>query len=158
MQIIPSNPKFSLGFLLGASQPKSQPAANAKLWLLVPVLLVAFTSNAWAQQEHKLSGKWAISYPDFDWSAEYEFRTEGSSVVGYCVTLIDQDGTRHADNSKLLTELHYDGTRGTAQYKLEYEEGESITLPCTIASKGSGTLQVSYSYEGYSSTETWRKL
>ena len=128
-----------------------------KLGILLGIISLS-TQQALAQKESALTGTWAVQYEDYDGSAVYEFRTEGSAVVGYCIKLTEEDGQAHAVNEKLVTGLKFNGQSGKADYKYEYDEGQSVTVPCTLSRKSATVLELTYSYMGYSGTETWRKL
>jgi hypothetical protein len=126
--------------------------------LIISFMMMALTSAS-AQSTNSLLGKWEATY-DIEGEkmiVSYEFKKVKGKLVCYTTFIKDDKGNGEAYKSLAMTNISLKGGKGKSKYLLEYE-GKTYKIKASLKLTNSKTLKVSYSYEGYSDTEIWKKV
>ena len=128
--------------------------------ILMIMLLTVIMSNANAQSNDSLIGKWATSYEEDGEIAHvtYEFKKSNGAFVCYMQYIQDDAGNGEAQSALVMRDIQLKKGKGKATYLLNYE-GETYELMATLTLTNlNTTLEINYSYSGYSDTEEWKKV
>jgi hypothetical protein len=130
-----------------------------KSLIIATILTTATLTKITAQNTNDLIGKWETSYNDKgkNYTVVYEFKKEDKTVKAYTVLIKDEKGEQLEDNSLVLSKIEFKNKKGTCIYSLEYE-GELYEIKSKLNLKDNNTLVLSYSYYGFSDTETWKRI
>ncbi|MCT4631063.1 hypothetical protein [Winogradskyella sp.] len=130
-----------------------------KSLIIATILTTATLTKITAQNTNDLIGKWETSYNDKgkNYIVVYEFKKEDKTVKAYTVLIKDEKGEQLEDNSLVLSKIEFKNKKGTCIYSLEYE-GELYEIKSKLNLKDNNTLVLSYSYYGFSDTETWKRI
>ena len=127
--------------------------------VLTAIIVMAAAIQVRAQSASSLIGKWQTSY---DWeeakvTLQFEFKKQEGQLICLTLYIKDEEGNGEAYESVVMKDIRLKDGKGTARYLLTYE-GESYELDAKREPISPNTLRVSYSQDGYSDTETWRRI
>ena len=123
------------------------------------VLMMACTTTALpAQINNDLIGKWEANYV---YKGEksmviYEFKIVDGKLQCYSILRKNDRDVEQKNNSLSMKKIRFEKGRGTCKYLLKYEE-DTYNIKAKLSLKDKNTLEVSYSYYGYSDTEIWKR-
>ncbi|SIQ20994.1 hypothetical protein [Maribacter ulvicola] len=125
--------------------------------VLIPLFAI-FTVTTQAQNSKDLNGKWEAYYEQDNEKGyvTYEFKTEDKKLKAYSTLLKDVNGYKVKDNTLTLNEIKFSKGKGKCKYLIKYKE-KVYNVPAKLILIDENTLEVSYSYYGYSDTETWKR-
>ncbi|MEO1628940.1 MAG: hypothetical protein AAFV25_27585, partial [Bacteroidota bacterium] len=83
-------------------------------------------------------------------------KDDGGKLLCHTLSLKDDQGRGEAYHSLVMTDIRFQGKKGEAQYLFKYE-GETYEVKAALHLTSANTLEVSYSYYGYSDTEIWKR-
>lgn len=127
--------------------------------VLIFTFVMAGNNNDESLKSEYLVGKWKVTYtdPEFTGAIIYDIKKEEQECIAYTHEYADSEGnSMPAEGTKILTILSFDGSKGRGIYYLEYE-GEVYGTECTISKTGDDSFTLTYDYQGYSNTETWKR-
>lgn len=127
--------------------------------VLTVILITVSASTINAQTIDTLIDKWQTTYEEAGESyvVTYEFRKDNNEIKVYSVLAKDGQGDTLKDNTLAMDEVRFLVDKGTAIYIVE-DEGKTYNMKAKLWLKNSETLQIDYSYWGYSGTEIWKRV
>lgn len=122
---------------------------------LIAVLSLTFSN---AQNEDVLLGRWKADYTEDNetFSVIYEFKKDKGKLKCYSV-FIEIENERSDYKSLAMYKIVFNGVKGIANYTYK-ENNEDFTMRTKLRLKDKNTLNLNYSYWGYTGKETWHRL
>ena len=130
-----------------------------KIKIILLAFIVIALAHVNAQPTHPLIGKWQTVY-DLEGEkvyVNYQFKKINGKL--FCTTLFlkDEKGNSEAYNTVAMSDIDFENKKGKAQYMLKYE-GELYEVEASLYLTNANTLEVRYSYYGYTNAEIWKKV
>lgn len=110
-------------------------------------------------QNQSLAGQWESRYEleGEKFEIAFEFKDDKGALQCHTLFLRDDQGNTENYDSIAMTDIQWKDKKGKAQYFFEYE-GETYEVEASLHLVDANTLEVQYSYYGYSETEIWKKV
>lgn len=123
------------------------------------LVLLASCQQATSQSNGSLMGKWEAQYEveGQKVSSGFEFKKDQGKLICQTLYLKDADGNGEPYSAVVMTHVDFKNGKGTARYTMKYE-GETYEVDADLELTNAHTLKISYSYYGYSETETWKRV
>jgi hypothetical protein len=123
------------------------------------VFAVAMSTTVQAQNMDSLIGKWTTTYNIEGETIEttYEFKKVDGTLKVYTVQHKNSKGQVQKESELVMNTIAFKNKKGTCKYILKYE-GKIYNIPSDFVLKDDKTLELSYSYYGYSDTEIWKRI
>lgn len=130
---------------------------NLKM-ILVAFMVITF-ANVKAQSYSSLIGQWKTIYEieGEKIHVNYQFSYDNEKLLCRTLSLKDDKGNGEAYEVVVMSDIHFEKGKGEAKYSLKYE-GETYEITATLQLINTNTLEVSYSYYGYTDTEVWKRI
>lgn len=125
----------------------------------IGILVLFFTSySLQAQSSASLKGKWETTYKlnGETGHVTYSFKDTKGKLQAYSISMKDDKGNEQKDNSLIMDKITFKDGKGTCTYMIKYE-GKTYDIKAKLFLKNKNTLEVSYTYYGYSDKETWKR-
>ncbi len=126
---------------------------------VVTIVILLITSTVVnAQTNDALLGKWETTYDDDGKKIHmtYEFKNVKGKLKCYTTSAKNNEGEEKFE-TLAMEEIKIKKGKGSAKY-IYNEEGENYVLKAKLHFENINTLRISYSYWGYSNTETWKRI
>ncbi|MDY8136446.1 hypothetical protein [Aquimarina sp. 2201CG5-10] len=129
-----------------------------KRYVTIVITIIAFTSSQ-AQTNDTLIGKWETSYEEDGEKAyvTYEFKKVKEELKCYTLSIKNDKGEGGKYNSLAMKNIILNNGKGKAKYVYN-EKGKNYVFDAKLNLKNENTLNISYSYWGYSNTEIWKRI
>lgn len=126
---------------------------------LIAIVMVLTISSVSSQSNSDLLGKWETIYEDNGntYVVTYEFKNVDKTVKAYSILIKDGQNGAEKDNSIAMDEVQLKSGKGNAKYIIA-DEGKIYEMNAKLNMKDQNTLEVRYSYWGYSDTEIWKRI
>lgn len=128
--------------------------------LIITIFLVFLSiTRISSQSNDSLLGKWQTTYEENGEKAfvSYEFKNVDGRLKCYTFYIKDDKGEGTKYHSLAMENIVLKEGNGKAKYRYN-EEGKKYVFDANLYLKNENTLQISYSYWGYSNTEIWKRL
>jgi len=122
------------------------------------LLLLSITSTQ-AQDTKSLLGKWKSTFELEGKKVEaiYEFKMNKDKLEGFSVEYKNEGGEVDNTAELIMDKISMANKKGEGRFIIKYD-GDTYKVDSDLILKDNNTLEISYSYYGYSDTETWTRM
>ncbi|WP_297087386.1 hypothetical protein [uncultured Draconibacterium sp.] len=125
-------------------------------FFIINLLLLVACMQVNAQKEEALLGKWKVENKREDFTSIVEFRKEENVVIGYCIEYAEK-GEIRKDNSKVHSNILFDGKNGKTIYKKELQGG-LYKMKGRLKMENRDLVKVTYTYGFFKFREVWTRI